>query len=253
MLCPECNFSLSTTTLKTKTQKVTLDYCSTCGGVWTEFGGQINFLRPEELNPLNNLLPYKPLHPNFSTNLCPKDRQRLELLKGENIPYDVDIYRCNKCSGVWFPEGALRQFKEAQQTKIDYYKVWKIPLPSIYTILLPMILLFVLLGGMIFTILGIKKGTDVRTRAQGVISKPLVISPEENQVIISFTTEKASVSKIKYWIILQEVTELWVSSSPKTTHTIQLKNLKPNKSYSYQIMLVEPEEVTSPTYLFKTQ
>lgn len=252
MLCSECNHPLLPITLKSDTGQVNLDYCGSCGGIWSD-QGEVNFLKLKNLGPLLMLLPKSPTHPTIKYLLCPKDRSTLEIFKGQSVPLDLSIYYCPTCRGMFFPEGSLREFKKAQAAKLDYFKLWKIPLHSIYAILLPLLLILVLGGGLVATLVGVHQGTDVRTRAKEQISKPLVISLKEDEVLISFTTLKPSTSKIKYWLRPEITTEVWVSIVPKTNHTLDLKNLEENKTYSYTISVVEPEKITSPVYTVTTK
>lgn len=252
MLCPECNHNLFPVTIKNRTGAINLDYCDICGGVWSD-QNEVNFLEFKDLTPLEAVLPKAPTHSGISYHLCPKDRATLELYRGESVPQDVNIFRCPTCRGIFFPDRSLVVFKQAQASKISYFKLWKIPLHSVYAILLPLLLVAVIGGGLIATLLGVRQGTDVRTRAKDIISKPLVLSPKENEIFISFTTQVPSVTKIKYWIQPDVITEVWVSTTPKTNHTVHLKQLELNESYSYQFEIVEPESLSSPIYLFSTE
>ena len=78
------------------------------------------------------------------------------------------------CGGIFFPEGTITQFKDAQEIKINYFKTWKIPLHSIYAILLPLLLIIILGSGLIATLFGIQRGSDVRIKAKETVSKPLL-------------------------------------------------------------------------------
>lgn len=252
MLCPECNATLSPIQLTTATGNVVLDYCATCGGIWSD-QGEINFVKLKDLGPLSRLLPQKPQHPTIQYHLCPKDRNTLELFKGESVPADISIFRCQVCGGIFFPEGTLPNFKHAQESKINYFKSWKIPLHSVYAILLPLLLILVLGGGLLATIVSVQRGTDIRSKAKEAVSKPLVLSPAASEILISFTTITPSITKIKYWIKPDVVTEAWVSPAPDTVHTVRLKYLEENQSYSYQLIVTEPNPYESPVYLFTTK
>lgn len=249
MFCPDCNQKLLPLTLKTDTGNITIDYCASCGGVWAD-QGEVNFIKEKDLGSLKSVLPLDYIPVLNPSHFCPRDREKLTLFKSESVPQNLEIYRCQKCSGIWFPQNSFLTFKEAQATKLDYFKKWNIPLHSIYAILLPVLLIAVMTGGIAATLIGLKDGTDTRTRAKDVLSEPLVVSPEDGQVLISFSTYKEATTKIKYWLNPNEVTEIWASATPQTTHTVILKNLETGKAYSYQIMIVDPEPLTTPIYVF---
>ncbi len=250
MLCPECNHTLNPISINTVIRPVTLDYCLTCGGIWSD-QGEVNFIKDENLDSLKNVLPKNPQHPIMQYQLCPRDRSSLQIFSGESVPRDLVIYRCGKCGGVWFPQGSLMDFKKAQKTKIDYFKAWKIPLSSVYAVLLPLLFIAVLGGGLVVTLIGLQKPSDNRSRAKDVISKPVAIA-KSNLILISFTTARKTTAKIKYWRQEKVVNEVWVSTIENTLHTVTIKNLDPGTTYSYQIILEEPEQISSEIYNITT-
>jgi Zn-finger nucleic acid-binding protein len=252
MLCPECNHNLLPISLKTKTAAVTVDYCSFCGGVWLE-DGQVNQLSEEDTAPLSQLLPATPEHPTIRYNLCPKDRSTLQLFTAESIPATLSVLKCPTCRGLFFPDKNLLHFKTAQTAKINYFKAWSLPLHSIYAILIP-IVLFVVLGVSLFaTIRGVQQGQDVRSRAHEDISKPLVLHPADDQVVITFTTQTPAKTRISYWLNPDESVDQVISDTPQTNHTIVLRNLDIGKTYSFQVSTTEPQALTSVVYTFFTK
>ncbi len=251
MLCPECNHPLLPIEVKSLTQNVQLDYCGSCGGVWTD-SGEINFIDEKELAAVAGLLPKFPVHSQIQYNLCPRDRATLAIFKAESIPVNLDVLRCPTCGGLWFPDSNILKFKKAQEVKLNYFKAWNIPLPSIYAILLPAFLLVILGASLFATISGINQGQDIRSRAHDLISKPIILHPAQDQIVINFTTEKDSVTKIKYWINPDEAIEIPVSSTAQKSHTIILRNLEVDKSYSFQLLITEPESIISQVYTFET-
>lgn len=249
MKCPECGNGLTAVVLKTELGNVELDYCAQCAGVWAD-QGEVNFIKPKELEPLRRLFPASPLRSTIQYHLCPRDQNTLEIFKGESIPIELEVFRCPHCSGFWFPQGNLFGFKSAQKAKLDYFKQWRIPLPSIYAILLPLFLLTVIGGGVLATVIGIKQGTELRTQAKSLMSKPLVFFPQRGDVVISFTTEKPAIATVKYWLTPDVVSDIVVSNAPQKVHMVTLKNLEVGKTYSYQVIITDPESIVSPIYQF---
>lgn len=250
MLCPECNRPLLPVTINSDTLSMVLDYCAHCGSVWSD-PGEVNFLELKDLSPLIRLLPDKPIHMSLPQHVCPRDRHQLVHFQGESIPAHMDIFRCPKCTGIWFPHSTLFAFKKAQDAKLNYFKLWNIPLSSIYAILLPALLLIIIGGSLVATLSGVQKNTDVRIRAEQPISKPLILTPGNDEVLISFSTQKPAITKIKYWLRQDITTEEWVSPGIKSTHTLQLHHLEEGKAYSFQIIIVNAgTPIVSPVYHF---
>lgn len=220
-----------------------------CGGVWSD-SGEVNLLGQKELVPLMKVLPKKPQHSSIQNHLCPKDRTTLEIFRSESVPPDVTLFHCKQCYGMFFPEKTLTKYKKAQTAKVEYFKLWQIPLHSVYAIALPMLLIAILGMGMFAAVVGTRQGTDIRSRADEKISTPLVISTRDTDVIINFKTTSLTTAKIKYWQNQNEVTETWISTTPKDNHTAVIKNLIPGKIYSYQLLLEEPEVLESPIHTF---
>lgn len=249
MLCPECNHSLLAINLRTRTGSVALDYCNFCGGVWTDYG-EVNFLSDADMEPLAQVLPQNPQHPSSSSHFCPKDRNILQFFKAESIPAYLDSLRCPACNGMFFPNKNLLQIKKAQKAKIDYFKSWNIPLQTVYAIVIP-VFLFVVLGVSLFaTIFSLNQGQDVRSRAADEISKPIVLHPSDDTVVISFTTQSQMKSSIKYWILPDTTTDLIISETPQTNHSIIIENLAPGINYNFQLTVESNQKLTSPVYMF---
>lgn len=251
MLCPTCNHQLLSLLLKTNTQDIGIDYCQNCGGVWTD-PGEINFFNEKDLKPLLQVLPKNPPEPNGQNNFCPRDRALLEFFRGENVPVNLDVFSCPKCHGYWFPHKNLLKFKEAQNVKINYFKTWNIPLPSIYAVVLPVLAFVVIGGGILAAYQTITQTQDNRIQAKDFISKPLVILRDSGQVIISFTTQEAAITQLKYWTNEAEKTQIDISKQESTTHTIVLRDLEPNQTYYYQFLVTKPKSMTTEIFSFKT-
>lgn len=252
MLCPDCSYQLLPLSLSTPRGTFVVDYCQRCAGVWSE-REEINFLNLSDLSPLINILPRAPVQSDVLTHLCPKDREILEVFRGQSVPMHLSIFRCPTCTGFWFPNRSVIDFKRAQYAKTDYFKLWNIPLPSVHDILLPVLVFIILGGGFLVTYVSVQHQQETRTQAKSQISKPLVLFPEADQVVISFNTQTPAITKLRYWTRADTVSEQFVSATAKTTHTIILKNLERDKKYSYQLVLEGTGEQLSEIYTFTTE
>lgn len=251
MLCPSCNHKLLPVSLKGKMGPVVLDYCQICGGVWSD-QGEINFVELKNLSPLFQLIPSIVRDSSQDRLLCPRDKHVLQLFRAESVPPDTSIFRCENCDGIFFPTATLPEFKKAQEAKVNYFKTWKIPLPSVYAVLLPLLLVLLIGGGLVATIGSFRQDTEVRTQAKDAFSRPLVYFPSSSTAQIHFTTSKNAATKIRYWTDPNLPNEAWVSVTQKTMHSITLVNLEVNQTYSYQLVMLEPEPAVSAIYTFST-
>ncbi len=250
MLCADCNRKLAPYTLTGYGQRIEIDYCGHCGGIWTD-NGESNFLNDSTLAGLTDLLP-ETATPDLITqqHYCPRDRSIMSIFRGENISYGLTIFTCPKCAGLWFPFRSLEKWQNAQFSKINSKIQWKIPLHSIYSLGLPLLLLIILASGLMAVLSGVSRNTDTRIKAQTPISKPLAIQSGSDSMIIGFNTEKMVTTKIRYWQRANSKTETWVSNTPKKNHTVELKNLNSGGNYSYQLLVEGEENLESPIYTF---
>lgn len=253
MFCPECNHKLRAVTIAGKSGSLILDYCSRCGGIWTDHA-ETNFFESKDLKRVEKLLPKKrPLNLK-GPMACPHDKTKLEDLEHESVPYGVTVRHCPKCSGNWFPNNQLQKFKKAQKVKVNYFKVWNIPLHSIYAVLLPVLVVAILTAGLIGGIIGMRSRQDQQILADDAISTPSVVTISETEVMIVFMTQKEALSSITYWVVGEEKTTLPVSNNPQNTHNIRLKDLKPATTYSYYVTITINEKQTqSPVYQLEVE
>lgn len=250
MICPDCNHNLSLLSLPLDEKRnLDIDRCFFCGGLWFDHF-EINQLPYFEAIKLSTIIPEgKPNKEGLG--LCPRCRVPLEPLQAESIPQDTTVLYCPQCHGNWMPQTELAKLKVAQKRKLEYFQAWKIPLKSIYAVLIPAFL-FALSIGVFYTAGQVRQSQENRTRATNLINQPVVISKEKGSVIVSFFTTSPLVSNIKYGQAIEAKRILTVSETPKTFHQIVLESLESGKTYFYQIEVEDREGIktTSVTYSF---
>lgn len=253
MLCPDCNHKLNPITLPTTKSKVALDYCRFCAGIWTDHA-ETNFFDEKDLKSIKKILPKNPNTPKRGHHVCPHDRTPLEPLSAESVPKNTKVFHCNTCSGNWFPQGELQKFKKAQIVKVNYFKLWGIPLHSIYTVILPLLVLAILTTGMIGGIIGVQRRQTQQIQATDAINKPSVITISKTEVLIVFTTKTKATSQITYWKVKKEKITKSISTMPQTTHSIRLMDLEKG-DYSYTLSVQQPDKppITTQEYRFKVE
>lgn len=256
MFCPDCNHHLSPATIPVKGSTVILDYCGYCGGVWTDHA-ETNFFTLQDLNTLHNVLPHAPKKALTGSHKCPHDNRELTRLEHESVPLGTSVLHCATCGGNWFPYGELARFKKAQKAKVDYFKVWGIPLHSMYAVLLPLFVVAVLSTGMLGAVIGIRNQQNLQSQARDVIGKPIVIKGSApGEIIISYTTSSSLQSSITYWNNPIEQKTVPVSQEERQSHMIKLEDLITKTTYFYTITVESKDnrtKLTSPLYSFTTQ
>ncbi|RJR14762.1 hypothetical protein C4579_04015 [Candidatus Microgenomates bacterium] len=251
MLCPACNAQLLPQERSTNVGRVVIDVCPNCGGIWTDTG-EANFISSKDMADLP-----LPADPNAVEHipqelLCPKDRNALVAFHGDSIPQDIKAFRCTQCQGYWFPYHELQGLKNAQKVKIDYFKTWHVPLPKVTAVLLPLLILFIG-AGIVATVRLTQQPQDTRTKAQGMISTPIVAQIDDTHVLITFTTQVSTRTNIRYWQSPEAViVEKPVSQEAKIVHAVQIE-FREGYVYSYQLIALDPNEFVSPTYEFRIE
>ncbi len=225
----------------------TLSYavCPTCGGHWIE-AYAANFLplptddKPELAGQPETVT---------SALTCPKCGFKLDRATGPNIPDYTLAWHCRNNHGYFFPEGQLLKFKEAQTAKINYHKLWDIPIPSISSTLLTSIIGIILSLGLVLGVIEGQKQQTTVSNAQNIIlyQKAYVLSPDNAVAILATTSEKISLTV--HIEQLQYVSNM--TSTNQKAHTLRVENL-PKGVYSYYFSyIISGKEIRSPTYSFE--
>src|SRR3989344_8533641 len=192
--CPTCGKPLSKKTINTVgAGRLEVDYCANCGGIFFD-QGEVNRLSKGATEDLVEETASHAAHTyGQGTNTCPRCGASLRRFFGESVPDDVHVLRCPDCRGTWFDTDNLTQFKEAQQAKLNYFRTWKLPLPSLSAVLIPIALLITLTGVTLITVEQVKEGTYTQIRARDVLTTPTVIIGADNTAVtIIFTTTESA-------------------------------------------------------------
>jgi Zn-finger nucleic acid-binding protein len=249
MFCPNCHQELTQTTTHTiDKQKVIIDECFNCGGHYLP-SLIINFLSDSTTKNLDSIIPKNNLPPQEGqTLLCPICSDILIKIQEDAVPKNLTIFACPKNHGHFFPVGQLLNFKRAQKAKLTYHQIWNIPIKSAFSILLPITFLFTIISILPITLNYLKQRQESRISADSPISKPLISTINQSEVIISFSTKNPTTSQI---IInyTQEQRIIDISTTPKTTHIITLQNLTEKTTYNFTLKTPTTE---SENYTFTT-
>jgi len=256
--CPDCNRSLIAKKATTHSGgKVEIDQCLFCRGIWFDHF-ETNQVPISEIKRLVKERPKPKQELAIGEEKCPHCLVPLVPLRSESIPKHLNVFACPQCRGNWFSQKNLLEFKVAQKAKINYFKLWQIPLPSAFSVLLPILILTVLTLSIPVTLINLKdkeQREEIRIRASEAIIKPTVINLSKTSVIITWSTTTPVVSEIKYWSETLKPIDTVVSKEFSNNHTIELKNLLPETTYFYQLFLKDTQgrEIPSELYSLRTK
>ena len=171
--------------------------------------------------------------------LCPKDQTLLVPFRSvESIPPDVTLFHCNTCRGIFTFPNDLVIFKKAQAAKIDYFKLWNIPLPSIKSIAVLSVFLFVsLLSLLTYTYWQNQNISNIQ--AQDLV-KNIYLTSANRYLFISFKT----LLPLKSRLIFSDATsgqtlEKIVNSQSATFHQLTTADVNLENQIYYQIILTD--------------
>lgn len=241
MKCPQCEQELTTTEITTTdNQKTLIHECYNCGGHF--FPSLIaNFIDTSTANNIDSISPKSKEKATASHQYkCPVCNDTLINLQDDSVPQNLNIFTCPENHGHFFPIGQLLAFKKAQAAKLAYHQIWGIPLKSAFAILLPIIAIFTIVGVIPLTVSEIQKRQESRVAASSPVSNPVIVPLEEGQYILSFTSKYPAKSSIQ--LNSKNGNEsLDISTDYKTTHIITLKNLTPQTSYTYKLLITNTQ------------
>lgn len=210
-------------------------HCGNCGASFFEENG-INRISQASAEKL--ALDKKTEEVEGHEKLCPLDHSRLTPPSEEVTPPGVVILKCKKCQGVLaFPDDLLN-FKKAQAAKIEFFKAWTKPLPSLRTILV-ISFTAVVLGSVLYQFNAFFKYYSAPSQASNFIKK-ITISKSGRYLLIFFKTPTPFKSKV----IFQDLTtnsqiEKIINPSPKTIHQLTTGDLNLDDEILYQIVLTD--------------
>lgn len=238
MSCPNCTKEM----IYLHVDEQRLWHCTNCGGSFFEENG-INRI---SLNTAQTLSQDKKID-EISTydKLCPKDQHILIPIQTDStdstekpFPSNVLLLSCPTCNGIFTYPDDLLNFKKAIGAKIDYFKLWNIPLPSVRSIALLSVIIFI--SAMSFTTFVYWQQQNISNiQAQDLI-RNLYITTSGRYLLISFKTAALVRSKIIFTDITTNLKiEKIVSSEPKDYHQLTTSDVNLEDEIYYQIILTD--------------
>lgn len=253
MTCPDCDSLLGSRDVQGETgELVAIECCNSCGGVWVDHA-KANTISIEGATNLISSLPGENLQSLAGKGRCPRCFSALEPLIHSSIPRDSKVKVCPSCRGNWFPRGELSVFKKAQKARVEYFRAWKIPVTSVFQILLPVLVLVVVGISIPFTVYLAQKNQEERIMASELLENVKVVPSGSGEVIVAFSTPLPLTSEIEYGFRADMVQKVVVSLTPQTFHQIRLSQLD-RGNYQYKILLhKDGKTISSPTRNFTVE
>jgi Zn-finger nucleic acid-binding protein len=119
MKCPNENIEMRQIIVESYYgQKVVLDQCERCGGIWFD-KLELYMVKPGQTDKIEKL-DFESLNaPSIIENpelRCPKDNARLVQFKDHYFPLDIIIVRCPLCEGFWLNRGEFKKYQDYRQS-----------------------------------------------------------------------------------------------------------------------------------------
>lgn len=250
MTCPHCSHHLSSITVDTTDgESCAIDECLGCGGHFL-LPYVANFLSVETAKNVDSVLPKTNTVPT-TTPVCPKCNQTMSSITDDSVPGNVTVFTCPNNHGDFFPKGQLLHFKQAQQAKIYYHKLWGVPLKSAFAVIIPLLIVFTVVTAMPTIVKQLHFSQEPRVKASDILTAPLITPISNTQVLISFSTKSPAIASVRFTEGLGNT--FVISEVPQTNHLLTVDGLTSGTLYKYVITLnINEKLTTTEEYIFAT-
>lgn len=242
--CPYRDDALSGQSTATDTG-LSLHYaqCPSCQSIWID-GFDANYLKSDLFTSSST----EGRPPPDATPFCPECGQALVPATEESIPRSVTAYRCPQGHGYLFPRNELAKFKEAQEVKLAYHRLWNIPLPDMKSVLLGSLGLVMAIG-LGITVLEIQKSRDIRSSAARVITSQTATASAQTRSVVFSAITGFQTSVVLHIDSLSGFAQP-METKDQTIHTLTVRDI-PSGSYEYYFTVQHGGDfVRSETYVF---
>lgn len=232
MICPNCGEPMKEEIFDNQT----VLHCINCGSSFFEENG-INRISEKSAETIAS--EKKQSIVSAKEKFCPRDKTKLQPLEDkESIPSHIYLLSCKTCRGVFAYANDLRAFKRAQNVKIEYFKLWNIPLPSMRTVMVFASLVLVA-GSVLVTLTSFTKTASQQIQASDLVKRVEVIR-SGHYVLLNFQTTVLVQSQI----IFQDKTsntsvQKNISTSPSTFHSLTTGDINLDDEIFYSILLID--------------
>ena len=159
MKCPDCGQDLAEVTVTGFDKSFR---CDNCGGFWME-GWVANRVAESQMNEFADVKPDVNKFVNKS-NTCPTDSAPLFGYTGDDMPVEVNAFKCSHCGWWWFPANNLQKFKKAYEAKTNYQKYWAKRTQAAMMVL-PILMMLLLIVGLGASVVSISRQQKTQVQA----------------------------------------------------------------------------------------
>lgn len=230
MSCPNCQSLMVVKVLENQT----ILHCKNCGSSFFEENG-INRITVHEAEQLAS---EKETDEVSGTNKqCLKDGSVMKVMQNsENIPHEITLLQCPTCKSIFVFAEDLILFKQAQMAKLNYFKTWKMPIPSLQAVVVLSFVAFA--SAIIFSRTVYFQGNSIGSTQAHDLIKKIYASKSGQYIFVSFTTQIPVTSEIVFRDATNgKVVKKEGSTNYATAHYITTGNLNPNDNIYYTIVL----------------
>ncbi|OGK18785.1 hypothetical protein A2866_01985 [Candidatus Roizmanbacteria bacterium RIFCSPHIGHO2_01_FULL_39_8] len=233
MLCPDCGKKMEEQVIEDQA----ILHCTNCGGTFFEENG-INRISYNDAKLLANDKNFEQIT-ILSEKHCPRDHSLLTPYESkETIPPDVTLLECLRCRGIFVSANDLIFFKKAIGAKIDYFKLWGIPLPSVRAVAVLSVLFFVAVGS--FTAFSLWQQQNVSSIQAEDLVRNLYITSSNHYLLISFRTAVPMKSKVIFTDrTTGQTIEKEIKTEPTDYHIVTTGDLDLADELYYQLVLTD--------------
>ncbi len=239
MQCPNADGELEQKIHQKEGLVITYHQCPVCDGSWLD-AFNTNYLSTEDL--ASKGVAFKG-SPAAAPPICPQCEELLIMTHGDNIPQDVQTWKCPNDHGYFFPKGELFKFKKAQEAKINYFKLWNIPLPSVASVLLAAFIFFIVS----LSLVNIGQRQIYQLQAQNILKSQEAFVADTSVTIAATTTIKTTAT-LHVGDFMQTM-----QTKDNILHTLFLSHLTPGTYEHYFTFIIDGKTVRSNTFIFSIQ
>lgn len=227
--CPNCGHELNAL----KLDGVEVDHCPNCGGSFFD-ENEINRLSLEAARSL--LKDKKTEFVSGKGLVCPRDGANMKVVKEEAVPQFVNLLKCDRCGGIFAHPSDLVNFKKAQEAKLNFFKIWRTPLPSLKSV---MVYGFILLAAALslYSFSFLKTKQSLQSQADEIVTA-VKISRADGQAVVYFVSESPVGSRA---IFKDQKTgeqiEKIISHQPTTVHILLVEDIPLSADFSLKLVL----------------
>ncbi len=228
MKCPDCGSILT----EVPTAAGMVHRCFRCGGFWLD-SWTANRITGSDLAKWRRIS----VALNWISGgkgLCPADGTMLSRYNGESVPPNIVVSRCIRCGKWWFPGGALFDYKQAAEAKVEYFQHWGLT-ADLASLALPIAVVVIMVIGTAIGVNLVRNNQKTQITATEQIQNLSVTYQGEGKALVVFRSTAKIIEEVEY----KSLTEMgWQKVNTEYQDGMfmaKLTGLKPNTNYIVRV------------------